>query len=88
MKKIVKWLAVISIVVFVIAWGIIGLKISDNNYLITVEAYIGLISLIVFFVCVIYVKVKNRVPIVEKQINPLENTALTVVKKSTNRISI
>ena len=62
MKKIVKWLSVISIVVFVIAWGIIGLKISDNNYLITVEAYIGLISLIVFFVCVIYVKVKNRCP--------------------------
>ena len=40
MKKVAKWLAVISIVVFVIAWGIMGLKILDNDYLITAEAYI------------------------------------------------
>ena len=30
MKKVAKWLAVISLVVFVIAWGIMGLKILDN----------------------------------------------------------
>ena len=34
MKKVVKWLAIISIVVFVIAWGVMGLKILDNeNYI-------------------------------------------------------
>ena len=62
MKKIAKWLAVISIITFVVAWGIMGLKILDNNYLITVETYIGGISLVVFFVCVLYVKITNRCP--------------------------
>ncbi len=62
MKKVAKWLTVISFVVFVIAWGIMGLKILDNNYLITTEAYIGLVSFIVFFVCALYVKLTNRCP--------------------------
>ena len=44
MKKIVKWSAAISVIVFIIAWGIMGLKIVDNDYNITVEAYVGLIS--------------------------------------------
>ena len=62
MKEIAKWLAVISIITFVVAWGIMGLKILDNNYLITIETYIGGISLVVFFVCVLYVKITNRCP--------------------------
>ena len=62
MKKLAKWFAIISIVVFVIAWGIMGLKLLDSNYLITAEAYIGLISLIVFFLCIMYVKFTNCCP--------------------------
>lgn len=62
MKKIAKWLAAISIVVFVIAWSIMGLKLLDNNYLITTEAYIGLIALVVCFICALYVKFTNRCP--------------------------
>ena len=62
MKKIAKWLATISLIVFVIGWGVMGLKLLDNNYLITTEAYIGLISLVVFSVCVLYVKLTNRCP--------------------------
>ena len=62
MKKIAKWLAVISIAVFVIDWGVMGLKLLDNDYLITTEANIGLISLAVFWVCIMYVKLTNRCP--------------------------
>ena len=62
MKKVAKWLAVISIVIFVIAWGIMGLKLLDNNYLITTETYIGLFSLVFFFVCILCVKITNRCP--------------------------
>lgn len=62
MKKVAKWLAVISIIVFAIVWGVMGLKLLDNNYLITVEAYIGLICLIVCFICVTYLKITNRCP--------------------------
>lgn len=62
MKKKAKWLAVISIVVFVLAWGVMGLKLLDNNYRIITEAYIGLISLVIFLACVLYVKLTNRCP--------------------------
>lgn len=62
MKKIAKWLAVVSMIVFVFAWGIMGLKLLDNNYLITAEAYVGLVSLILFFLCILYIKCKNQCP--------------------------
>lgn len=62
MKKIATWLAVITIIVFVIAWGIIGLKILDNNYDFMVEAYIGYASLAVFFASIFCVRITNRCP--------------------------
>lgn len=62
MKKIAKWSAIISVIVFMLAWGIMGLKLFDNNYLITTEAYIELISLVVFFVSVVCLKLTNRCP--------------------------
>lgn len=62
MKRIVKWLTVISIVVFIVAWGIMGIKILNNDYLITTQAYVGLISIVVFFACVMYGKFANRCP--------------------------
>lgn len=62
MKKTSKWLAVVSMIIFVFAWGIMGLKFLDNNYLITAEAYIGLASLVVFSLCILYIKCKVRCP--------------------------
>ena len=73
MKKVIKWLAVISILVFVIVWGIIGLKILDNDYLFTTEAYIALVSLIVFFICVMYLRITNRCPHCGKMKQPFAN---------------
>jgi len=62
MKKITKWLAAISIAVFAIDWGFIGLKLLDGNYDITASAYIAAISLVIFVVCVLYVRFTNRCP--------------------------
>jgi len=62
MRKIAKWLAAISIIIFIIVWGIIGVKILDNNYNFMIEAYIAYGSLAVFFVCLIYVRCTNRCP--------------------------
>ena len=62
MKKVARWIAVISAIVFAFDWAIMGLKLLDNNYLITTEAYIALISLIAFFLCVLYLKFTNRCP--------------------------
>ena len=40
-KKIAIWLLVISLFIFVITWGIIGVKLLDNNYEFMTEAYIA-----------------------------------------------
>ena len=71
MKKAAIWISITSIIVFVIAWGVMGLKLIDNNYLITTDAYIGLVSIVVFFVCVMYVKLTNRCPHCGKTIQSL-----------------
>ena len=53
MKKIRTWVLVISFFVAVIAWGIMGLKLYDGNYNITVEAYITMGCLIVILGCAV-----------------------------------
>ena len=62
MKKIMIWLLGISITIFIITWGIIGIKILDNNYEFTTEAYIAYGSLAVFFICLFYVRFTNKCP--------------------------
>jgi len=61
-KKIATWLMVISIIVFAIAWGVIGLKIFTNDFNFMTEAYIGYGSLAVFFTSLICVKMIDRCP--------------------------
>ena len=56
MKKIAIWLMVISMLVFIITWGVVGLKIFDNKYNFETEAYIAYGSLAVFWVCLVYVR--------------------------------
>ena len=62
MKKIASWLAAISIIVFIIAWGLVGLKILDNDYDFITEAYIAYGSLTVFFPALICLRFANRCP--------------------------
>lgn len=62
MKKIMSWLFAISLIVFVIDWGLIGLKLLDGDYDITVGAYIGIACIIVIFVCALYKMLTNKCP--------------------------
>ena len=39
-----------------------GVKLFDGDYLVTAEAYIGMISIIIFFVCMFYLKLSDRCP--------------------------
>ena len=41
MKKITTWALVIAFVVFIIDWGVMGVKLLNGNYEIITEAYIG-----------------------------------------------
>lgn len=56
MKKIATWLAVISILVFVIAWGFGGLVIYNGEYENNAWVYVGLVSLVIFFCSLICLK--------------------------------
>lgn len=60
MKKIAIWTAVISIIVFIITWGVIGVKIFNNEFEFMTEAYIAYGSLAIFFICLIYVRCSYR----------------------------
>ena len=62
MKRIASWLAAISIIVFIIAWGLVGLKILDNDYDFITEAYIAYGSLAVFFPVLICLRFANHCP--------------------------
>lgn len=62
MKKIITWFFVIFLFFFVIDWGIMGLKILNGNYDIIIEAYIGLICFIGFWVCIAIKLLYNKCP--------------------------
>ena len=62
MKKIAIWGAVLAGLVFVIDWGIMGLKLMDGDYDITVQAYIGLACLIVILICAVCKLLGSKCP--------------------------
>lgn len=62
MKKIMLWLFTISFIVFIIDWGVVGLKLLNGDYDILVGAYIGAACLVVIFVCAIYKAFSDKCP--------------------------
>ena len=62
MKKAAKWIAAGSAAVFVIDWSAVGLSLLVGNYDVIVGAYIGLVSLVTFFLCALYLRFMTRCP--------------------------
>ena len=62
MKKIMYWLYAISIIAFIIDWGVVGLKLLNGDYDIVVGAYIGLGCIIVIIVCGLYKIFSGKCP--------------------------
>ena len=56
MKKIAIGAAVISLIVFVIAWGVMGLEIFDGDYDIEMLVYIGATAWIVLLVSLVVLR--------------------------------
>ena len=52
MRKIANWALAIAFIIFLIDWGVMGLKLLDNDYNITVEAYIGFVCWVVILVSI------------------------------------
>ena len=53
MKRFFLWTAAAALAVFVIDWGIMGLKLLDGCYDITAEAYIGAVCIVILIVSII-----------------------------------
>jgi len=54
MKKIMTWTALTAFVIFLVVWGVVGLKLLDGDYDITAWVYIALVCWIVMIVCGLY----------------------------------
>ena len=68
MKKTAWYVFAISLVVFIIAWGVMGVKIFTNDYDITILAYIGAICLPLILISALVIRFTgNRCPHCGKQ---------------------
>lgn len=54
MKKIILWISIVTLIVFVIDLGIIGLKIFHHNYNVIPEAYVGLVCCLILPACGVF----------------------------------
>lgn len=62
MKRIMSWIFVISIIIFILDWGVVGLKLLNGDYDITVGAYIGLVCVLIILVCAVYKIFSDKCP--------------------------
>ena len=62
MKKIAPWIFLVSLIVFVISWGVVGLQIMDGDSDITIGASIALICLVLMLSCSLYRAFTRRCP--------------------------
>lgn len=68
MKKYVTWIMLITTIIFIIDWGIMGIKLLDGNYNISLESYIGAICFIIILVCILYKSFSNKCPYCNKSL--------------------
>lgn len=54
MRKIIVTIFIIVLVLFVVDWGMLGLKIVNGNYDIFNEILIGAFCFILIFICIFY----------------------------------
>lgn len=62
MRKMVFTIFIMALITFVIDWGLMGIKLLDNNYEIMIETYVGLACWIIMIVCALYKTFTNRCP--------------------------
>lgn len=62
MKKVATRIFWIAVVITVITHAVMGIKLLDDNYEITIEAYIGAACFFIIFVCSIIRVLENKCP--------------------------
>ena len=61
-KRIVKWIKTATSVIWLVAWGIVGLKLIEHNYDYMAEIYIAIVCGVILLACVVYKLFSNRCP--------------------------
>lgn len=62
MKRITTCVLIIALIVFIIDWGIIGVKLLDGDYDIILEAYIGAACFGVMLISAVCKAFTNKCP--------------------------
>ena len=62
MKKIAAWGLAAALVLFILDWGVLGVKLLGGSYDVLPEAYIGAICFGVMLVCAVCRAFTNRCP--------------------------
>ena len=62
MKKTATWVLVIAFIVFLIDWGVMGIKLLDNDYNIMLEAYIGFVCWVFIIISIFVRAITDRCP--------------------------
>lgn len=62
MKKWATWVMIAALAVFVVAWGMMGIKISTNDFDVIAETYIGAACYVIIMVCVLIRAFSDRCP--------------------------
>ncbi|MDO4829164.1 MAG: zinc-ribbon domain-containing protein [Clostridia bacterium] len=62
MKKIAAWGLAAALVLFILDWGVLGVKLPGGSYDVLPEAYIGAICFGVMLVCAVCRAFTNRCP--------------------------
>ena len=62
MKRIVKWIRIITIIIMWIALGIEGVKLLENNYDFLIEAYIVGAGFLIVAASSFYQVISNKCP--------------------------
>lgn len=62
MKKVINWVLPIAFLVFVVDWAVMGVKIFMGNYDVIAEAYVGLASFLILFVCIVIKRCCGKCP--------------------------
>ena len=60
MKKTMFTIFIVALIIFVIDWGVMGVKLLDHNYEVMTETYIGLLCWIIMIGCALYKSFSNK----------------------------
>jgi len=61
-KRAVAWIMAAALWIFLVDWGVMGVKIFTGDYDILPQAWIGLVCFVILLLCVLYRLLNRKCP--------------------------